>query len=133
MNLNKNIEIIAPDLWGVNIEYIKLGYLDELKSAPDAPLQQINLTNSGRIILDKNCKSYMGLKIFFVKAMALSDKELEKEFNYTLTRQDDKGIDLWHNILGFEVKRRKIKKEYTAKDKTCKFDIIKKFFRKWVK
>ena len=110
--MNPNIEIITPDLWGVNMDWVKAGYIEELRPLADT-FNQINLTNTGKIILDKNSTVYKGLKKFFVKAMKLSDTELKKEFEKTENiRGLHAGFDLWNNILGFELKRRSIKMKY---------------------
>ena len=110
--MNPNIEIITPDLWGVNMDWVKAGYIEELRPLTDT-FNQINLTNTGKIILDENSMAYQGLKKFFIKAMKFSDDELKKEFRKTGNMRGlHAGLDLWNNILGFELKRRSIKMKY---------------------
>lgn len=107
--MNPNIETILPDLWGVNMEWVEAGFIPGIKLISGTK-EIINLSSDGKIILDKQAKSYDGLKFFFKKAMRFSDQELKAKFYYAKKFKDaDSGVDLWYNILGFEIKRREIK------------------------
>lgn len=113
--MNPNIEIILHDLWGVNMEWVEAGFIPGVKLISGSK-EIINLSHNGKIILDKQAKSYNGLVFFFKKAMQLSDDKLKETFQCAERFKDtDAGIDLWYNILGFEIKRRRIKHEYNKR------------------
>lgn len=59
--MNGNIEIINENLWAVNMQYVKEGYIEELQLIPNTQIGQINLSNAGRIILDSGSRAYPAL------------------------------------------------------------------------
>lgn len=64
--MNGNIEVINENLWAVNMQYVKEGYIEELQLIPNTQIGQINLSNAGRIILDSGSRAYPALKKMFL-------------------------------------------------------------------
>lgn len=111
--MNQNIEKLQKDLFAVKMEYVKNGYVRDIRILPgeESTLGQIILSTNGKILLDKDSKLYPALKELFPEAMTLSSAELQKIIDegqgQILTGLDD----LWFNIVGFELKRRELKKQ----------------------
>ena len=130
---NPNIEVITPDIWGASMNMVRAGRIPEL-TANSTAKDQINLTNTGLIVLDMDSTVYTGLKHFFAKAYKHSDQDLQTEFIKAGAQRDsDSGVDLWYNILGFEIKRRKIKRDYQEKQITDRIIAISilPFWKGW--
>lgn len=60
--MNGNIEVINENLWAVNMQYVKEGYIEELQLIPNTQIGQINLSNAGRIILDSGSGGISGIE-----------------------------------------------------------------------
>lgn len=113
--MNKNIEIITPELWATYSEWIKAGYIQELKPIPEKDISQIMLTDKGVLVIDKNSKLYPALKKLFPVVQKMEQEKLERiiEQNQDLESLDSLS-DLWVNVIGWELKRRMIKQTYLA-------------------
>ena len=48
--MNRNIEVINENLYAVNMQYVKAGYIAEMKIIPNTKGGQINLSNTGKIV-----------------------------------------------------------------------------------
>lgn len=106
--MNQNIEIINANLWAVNMQYVKSGYVQELRLLqPD--YQQINLSKEGTIILDKGSRAYPALKKLFLICMDKSTEELEK---IVKMQANDSLNGICQNVAGWEIKRRCVQAEY---------------------
>lgn len=111
--MNRNIEVITPDLWAVHKEYIQAGYIRELRHIQNTRLEQINLSNTGIIILDKGSKHYSILKKMFPAAMKMNQADLEGVIEKYGDMQNLNPVtDEWVNVVGWEIKRRCIRAEY---------------------
>ncbi len=106
--MNRNIEVINENLWVVNMQYVRLGYIQDLKVNSDAP-DQIYLSNEGRIILDSGSKVCPALVKLFVKCMDKSTEELEQMMKMQVR---DSFEGLLQNVVGWEIKRRCVKADY---------------------
>lgn len=138
--MNRNIEVINDYLWSVNLQYIKSGYIEELKLMPgseETTLSHVNLTNRGYIILDKSSKLYPALKRLFPIVMKMPMEELERIASKINNPEKLDALgDLYVNVAGWEIKRRCVLAEYqknlpkpTFKDKINKF---RKKVKKWL-
>ena len=133
--MNRNIEVINENLYAVNMQYVKAGYIAEMKIIPNTKGGQINLSNTGKIILDKGAVEYPALKKLFLTCMKKTNEELIKIMN---TPSEDSVDDLCKNIIGWELKRRIIEIEYkTSQPETPLIKKIKvklqiKFLR-WIR
>lgn len=107
--MNGNIEVINENLWAVNMQYLKEGYIEELKLIPNTECGQINLSNTGKIILDSGARAYPALKKLFSTCMKKTNEELMKIMNMPA---EDSVDELCKNIVGWELKRRVIEIEY---------------------
>lgn len=131
--MNSNIEIITPELWAVNSEYIKAGWIREL--SPVSGLESINeyasLTNDGIMILKKESELYPALKLFVPKIMQRTDKELQLctiVKGKTVLNNYEK---LYLNVIEWEIERRRVRADYMnhLTRRTLK-DRIRVFFKK---
>lgn len=112
--MNSNIEVITPELWAVNSEYIKAGWIREL--SPVSDLESINeyvsLTNDGIMILKKESELYPTLKLFVPKIMRRTDEELQ-----LCTIIKDKTVlnnyeKFYLNVIEWEIERRRVRADY---------------------
>ncbi|WP_455505708.1 hypothetical protein [Gemmiger formicilis] len=111
--MNPNVEIIAPELWAVNKNYIGAGYIKEFRHIPNTNLGQIMLSNTGIIVLDKGSKHYPILKKMFPAAMRMNRAELEAIVaRYGNQPNLPVELDEWLNVAGWELKRRVVRAEY---------------------
>lgn len=76
--MNKNIEIINPNLWAVNQWYVKKGFVRELKNLPGTHPEQhgISLTQRGILVLNKAAYSYEVTKLLVLRIMGHTDEQL---------------------------------------------------------
>ncbi len=76
--MNKNIEIINPNLWAVNQWYVKKGFVRELKNLPGTHPEQhgISLTQQGILVLNKAAYSYEVTKLLVLRIMGHTDEQL---------------------------------------------------------
>ena len=137
--MNQNIEVINDYLWGVNFQYIKSGYIGELKLMPgsDNALSHVNLTDKGCIILDRCSKLYPALKRLFPIVMKMPMEELERIASKINNPEKLDALgDLYVNVAGWEIKRRCALAEYqkslpkpTFKDRIKN---LRKKVKKWL-
>lgn len=110
--MNGNIEVINENLWAVNMQYVKEGYIEEMKlitTADKEKADQIYLSNTGRIILDSGAEIYPALKKLFLMFMQKSTDELQEIMKMNKTDSLD---GLCENVVGWEIKRRCVMAEY---------------------
>ena len=69
--MNKNIEIINPNLWAVNQWYVKKGFVRELKNLPGTHPEQ-----QGILVLNKAAYSYEVTKLLVLRIMGHTDEQL---------------------------------------------------------
>lgn len=111
--MNKNIEVINENLWAVNIQYVKSGYINGLRIIPDTKTGQLNVTDAGIIVIDKASVLYPALKMLFLKIMHKTTDELEEILAKGIHMKTlDKVDDLLINVVGWEIKRRCVKADY---------------------
>lgn len=133
--MNPNIEVIAPDLWAVNFQWVKAGWIKELQPIPDVELNSekyASLKDDGTMVLNKESELYPILKQFMPKVMQHTDEELSI-FNKALNQKIalDGYERLYLNVMEWEIKRRCIKQAYLlANPKPTLKEKIKKFLRK---
>lgn len=130
--MNPNIEVIAPDLWAVNFQWVKAGWIKELQPIPDVELNSekyASLKDDGTMVLNKESELYPILKQFMPKVMQHTDEELSI-FNKALNQKIalDGYERLYLNVMEWEIKRRCIKQAYllnhpksTLKEKIKKY------------
>lgn len=111
--MNSNIEKIAPDLWAVNFQWVKNGWIKDIQIIPGGSTNPINLSAEGKIFLDKDSPAYTALKMIFTKIMKKTTEELQelvgkKELSEKMNTLEDWII----NAAGFELRRRAIKQSY---------------------
>ncbi|MBO4998180.1 MAG: hypothetical protein J6D02_09305 [Lachnospira sp.] len=114
--MNANIEIINENLWGVDRDYVKAGYINELffMSEADDSNPHASLTADGIMILNKKSELYEVLKKFIPRMMAYSDADLEEIRRVTNYKKEmDSYERLYLDIIEWEQKRRRVKKEYS--------------------
>lgn len=138
--MNKNIEVINENLWAVNQQYVKQGYIKELTTLPGAApeTQDASLTDDGIIVLNKCSPVYGVLKKFVPRIMAYSDEQLNSaREKMQKVSEPDAYEKMYLSVLEWEIKRRCVKAEYlssqpkpTFKDKIVKW-MIRKKVRKW--
>lgn len=134
--MNGNIEVINENLWAVNMQYVKEGYIEELKfitTADKEKADQIYLSNTGIIILDSGAKAYPALKKLFLMFMQKSTDELLKIMKMPKSNSLD---GLCENVVGWEIKRRCVMAEYmkTLPKQTFMnrlLQYVRKKVRKW--
>lgn len=133
--MNPNIEVIAPDLWAVNFQWVKAGWIKELQPIPDVELNSekyASLKDDGTMVLNKESELYPILKQFMPKVMQHTDEELSI-FNKALNQKIalDGYERLYLNVMEWEIKRRCVKQAYLlANPKLTLKEKIKKFLRK---
>ena len=118
--MNRNIEVINENLWAVNMQYLKEGYIEELKLIPDVEIGQINLSNTGKIILDSGARAYP----------ALMQKPTDELMETMKMPKRDSLDGLCENVIGWELKRRCVKAEYM---KNLTQSTFKNKFIKWIR
>ena len=131
--MNPNIEVITPELWGVNRSYVLAGWIKELPpSAEGYKNPYATLTNDGIMILNKDSEFYDILKRFVPKIMQHSDREL-KQIREKLERTSAKNNYkvLYLDVVRWELERRRVR----AKVAKIKVDVsllkrLLKIFRK---
>lgn len=132
--MNPNIEVIAPDLWAVNFQWVKEGWIKELRFVPDAKCnyEYICLKDDGTMVINKGSEIYPVLKKFILKLMQLTDSELEiAAQNLKNKALLDNYERFYLNVMEWEIKRRCVKQAYLlANPKPTLKEKIKKFLRK---
>ena len=86
--MNKNIEIITPELWATYSEWIKAGYIQELKPIPEKDISQIMLTDKGVLVIDKNSKLYPALKKLFPVVQKMEANIFRRTFRSNIKNQN---------------------------------------------
>lgn len=137
--MNKNIEVINENLWAVNQQYVKQGYIQDLTNLPGTSpeLQDISLTNDGIMILNKCSPIYDVLRKFVPRIMEHTDDQLKAAHEkMQKVKKPDAYEKMYLGVLGWEIKRRCVKAEYiaslpvpTLKDKIIGF--LRKKVKKW--
>lgn len=133
--MNQNIEKIRENLYAVNLNYVKSGYIAEMQILPDAEKKtgHVNLSNTGCVIIDKSSVLYPALKMLFVKVMDMPTKDLKTLAEQIEHTELDALENLYVNVAGWELKRRSVYAEYQKENPQPTFkNIIQKFIRKKV-
>lgn len=130
--MNKNIEIITPELWATYSEWIKAGYIQELKPIPEKDISQIMLTDKGVLVIDKNSKLYPALKKLFPVVQKMEQEKLERIIEENSNMENLTPLDdLLVNVAGWELKRRMVKQTYLGEHSEATLKTrIKDFLRK---
>lgn len=132
--MNPNIEVIAPDLWAVNFQWVKEGWIKELRFVPDAKCncEYACLKDDGTMVINKGSDFYPMLKSFMLKIMQRTDSEL----NDSVQNLNNKAVldnyeRFYLNVMEWEIKRRCVKQAYLlANPKPTLKEKIKKILRK---
>lgn len=151
--MNKNIEVINENLWAVDFEYIKQGWMKGLSFNEHHSSDYYGFTQDGKIVLNKNQSNYkeylkmlniimkfkddqlgtekgflLFVRIFVPKADNLSDDVFKK---FIQTAQLEQVQELFNALSNLERIRRTIYAEYIKgiKKPTC-IDKIKKIFKR---
>lgn len=114
--MNPNIEVILPELWAVNSQWIRQGWIKELTPVPglkDSTNEYASLTDDGILILKKESDFYPVLRQIVPRIMQHTDQELQI-CNYTMNKQImlDDYERMYLNVMQWEIKRREIRCEY---------------------
>lgn len=132
--MNPNIEVIAPNLWAVNFQWVKAGWIKELQFVPDVKCncEYACLKDDGTMVINKDSEIYPILKKFMLKLMQRTDSELgiiaQNLKNKALL---DNYERFYLNVMEWEMKRRCVKQAYLLGDpKPTLKEKIKKFLRK---
>lgn len=132
--MNPNIEVIAPDLWAVNFQWVKEGWIKELRFVHDAKCncEYACLKDDGTIVINKGSEFYPMLKSFMLKIMQHTDSELKNSVqNLNNKTVLDNYERFYLNVMEWEIKRRCVKQAYLlANPKPTLKEKIKKFLRK---
>ena len=115
--MNPNIEVIIPDLWAVNSEYIKAGWIQELTPVPglENANEYASLTNDGIMILKKESEFYPILKQLVPKIMQHTDEELQLCRNLNNKAVLDNSEKLYLNVMEWEIERRRVRSDYLSR------------------
>ena len=124
--MNPNIEVIAHDLWAVNFQWVKEGWIKELRFVPDAKCncEYACLKDDGTMVINKGSEFYPMLKI-----IQRTDSELKDSVQTLNNKAVLDGYErLYLNVMEWEIKRRCIKQAYllnhpksTLKEKIKKY------------
>lgn len=131
--MNPNIEIITPELWAINSNYIKAGWIQELTPVPglESTNEYASLTNDGIMILKKESPFYPILKQFVPKVMQHSNEELQLCHDLDNKAVLDDYEKLYLNVMEWEIERRRVRADYLNKHPRPTWKSkIKKFIQK---
>ena len=113
--MNGNIEVINENLWAVNQYFVKEGYIQELETLPECYPEKEDacLTTDGILILNKDSPVYEVCKNLMIRIMSYSDATLKDIFEImSAVEKPDPYEFLYCGVIGWEIKRRKVKTEY---------------------
>lgn len=134
--MNKNIEVINENLWAVNQQYVKLGYIKELSTLPgmSPETKPISLTEQGILVLNTVDPVYDITRKLLIRIMQHSDEQLQDAYEkMQKVKEPDAYERMYLNVLGWEIKRRCVKVEYIANlPRPTLKDKIKNIYRKKV-
>lgn len=106
--MNKNIEVINENLWGVNFHHLHMIQDLEYSGSVD---EAASLTNDGIIVLNAGHELYQTFKLCFQRMMAKTDKDLDEYKQYMKDKNRD-GYDIaFKYCVDAEIKRRQIAKK----------------------
>lgn len=151
--MNKNIEVINENLWAVDFEYIKQGWIQGLTFIVPKPSDSACFTNDGKLILNKKhdlykdiCKLtkiimkfrdeqlgteegyHFFIKILVPKAEDLNEQAFEKFINSDLLKYTRK---LYDQLSDLEIRRRVVHAEYIKNNKKSNgINKFKKMFKR---
>lgn len=152
--MNQNIKIITPKLWAVNFNFVKMGYIQELRFTVTNANDVMCLMDDGRLILNSALPRYDQCVPYIQAVMKVSTPKLHTQDgflwvlknmfpclkNYTslqmeqFIQQNNLGAlkSIYLDVCNWETQRRKLQKTF-IKDKTTPFDIrlaFKNFYGK---
>lgn len=135
--MNKNIEVINENLWAVNQEYVKAGYIRDIVtlSGQTPEKNPISLHDYGILILNKNDPAYEITRKTLIRIMGHTDNQLKFAHEKMISlKKTDAYEKMYLNVLGWEIERRCVRADYLKSlSKPTLKDIIKKNFREKVK
>lgn len=136
--MNKNIKVINKNLWVVNFDYVKLGYIQGLPFTRENSSDIVTLTQDGLLVLNSN-EDYQSILKYLIPIMKLSDDLIgtDKGFNVFIENLLSKKIQtpesgvgqliekyhlqnvkkVYHRFSDIEKQRRIIQKEYIKGNK----------------
>lgn len=86
--MNKNIEVINENLWAVNFELVKSGFIKEIRLVDAANAQFACLTNKGRILLDKGHPIYQRHLPLVLEVMNLTDSQMDEPESFYMVMKN---------------------------------------------
>lgn len=75
--MNKNIEVINENLWVVNFDYVKLGYIQGLSFSNENGSDYAIFTQDGKMILNNKQVYYKDILAYMTVIMELPDRQLD--------------------------------------------------------
>lgn len=130
--MNENIEVINECLWAVNMNYLKLDYIQELKLIKESG--HINLTDQGVLVIDKSSKLFPAMKMLLPKLMEKRTDELQSILDASENAVISNSLDdLIINLCGWELKRRSVKNSYSPDIKNNRMARFKAYWKKVIK
>ena len=105
--MNKNIEVINENLWGVNFQHLHL--IQELEYSGSVD-EAASITNDGIIVVNAGHESYITLKYFFLRMMKKTDQELIQHEQYMKDKDRDGYDRIFKYCVDAEIKRRQVAK-----------------------
>lgn len=137
--MNKNIEVINENLWVVNFDYVRLGYIKDLNIINPKQSDYMCFTTDGKIVINNNKEFhediikylkiimefkeeqlgtvqgfYKFIRIFIPKAGKLNNQVFKK---FVQSSKLDKVQEQFNNISNIEKNRRIIQAEYIKGNK----------------
>jgi hypothetical protein len=151
--MNPNIKVINENLWAVDFEYIKQGWIKDLSYVNPKPSDYLCFTREGKIVINNNkpyhediikylkiimnikdeqlgtVKGYhFFLRVFILNADKLTDQAFEK---FIQASQMEAVQKQFNDISNLEKNRRIIHAEYIKEiKKPTGIDKIKKFIKR---
>lgn len=115
--MNKNIRVITKDLWMVDFNYIKAGFIKEITFVDENYAHNFCLSKDGKLILDSSAPNMKRIADFFIIIMSCPSSKLCTE----------KGL-LFFIYSSYSQYKRKSLKEIKQMMGQEKFDMISKTY-----
>ena len=151
--MNRNIEVINENLWVVNFDYVKMGYIKELSFPSNSGSDYGSLTDDGKLIVNSSIDHYQDviaymtvimqipdellesihgfysfMKLMVPKSEGFSDDEMEAFIQRMKLHETKKT---YFNLAELEKKRRSIQREYIkGRRKPFGIYVITKIFKR---
>ncbi|BCJ92841.1 hypothetical protein acsn021_04100 [Anaerocolumna cellulosilytica] len=135
--MNQNIEVINKNLWAVNQEYVRQGFIKELSILPGSnpESKDASLSNDGKLILNKSSPMYDTLSKFVPRVMDMADDILQDTYEKMKKIQTPDNYEkLYLSVLGWEIKRRHVRAEYLDSLHKANYkDRLKNIIINWIR